>query len=64
MFHLLMQTVSYTPHTVPAMNATSEQTTAVMATVAAVDRLFSGVGIKSEDRKAEKATCSSICNSS
>ena len=46
MFHLLMQTVSNTPHTVPAMNTTSEQTTAEMATAAAVERLFSGAGVR------------------
>ena len=37
LFHLLIQTVSNTPHTVPVMNITSEEVTAVMATVAAVD---------------------------
>jgi len=47
LFHLLMQTVSNTPHTVPAMNATSRQSTAVMAMTAAVDKLFSGTEIKS-----------------
>ena len=51
MFHLLMQTVSNTPHTVPAMNATSRQRTAVMAAVAAVDRLLSRTGVRiDEDR--------------
>ena len=32
-----MQTVSNTPHRIPAMNATSEEITAVMAIIAAVD---------------------------
>ena len=31
-----------------AMNATSRQTTAVMAITAAVDKLFSGAGIESK----------------
>ena len=51
LFHLLMQTVSNTPHTVPAMNVASEQTIVVMAAVAAVDRLLSGTGVRiNEDR--------------
>ena len=47
LLHLMMQTVSKLPHRAPAMNATNTQTTAVMAMVAAVDKLFSGTGIKS-----------------
>ena len=43
LFHLMMQTVSKAPHIVPVMNITSEQITAVMATVAAVDKLASRV---------------------
>ena len=44
LFHLLMQTVSNTPHTVPAMNATSEEIAAVMVAVTAVDAVVaSGV---------------------
>ena len=50
-FHLLMQTVSNTPHTVPVMNITSEQTTAVMATAVAVDRLVSVVKEVIMDRR-------------
>ena len=49
-----MQTVSKAPHRIPAMNATNRQITAVMAVMAmtaAVDKLFSGTGIKS--RKAD-----------
>ena len=46
LFHLLMQTVSNAPHTAPAMNTTSEQTTAEMATAVAVERRFSGVGVR------------------
>ena len=38
-----MQRVIRAPHRVPAMNATSRQTTAVMATAVAVDRLGSRV---------------------
>ena len=51
MFLLLMPTVSNTPHTVPVMNITSEQTTAVMATAVAVDRLVSVVEEVIEDRR-------------
>ena len=44
LFHLLIQTVSNTPHTVPAMNATSEEIAAVMVAVTAVDAVVaSGV---------------------
>ena len=45
LFHLLMQTVTKAQHRAPAMNATSRQTTAVMAMVAEVDRLLSGTGV-------------------
>jgi len=38
-----MQTVTTAPHRAPVMNATREQTTAVMAVAAAGDRLLSGV---------------------
>ena len=48
LFHLLMQTVSNTPHTVPAMNVTSEQTAAVMAVTAAVEMLLSETETSSE----------------
>ena len=44
-----MQTVSDTPHTVPVMNINSEQTTAVMATAVAVERLVSVVEEVVED---------------
>jgi len=44
-FLLLMQTVTTAPHRVPVMNATREQTIAVMAVAAAGDRLLSGVYI-------------------
>ena len=46
LFHLLIQTVIKAPHRVPVMNATSRQTTAVMAAAADVDRLLSGLGIR------------------
>ena len=46
LFHLLMQTVVNAPHRAPAMNTTSEQTTAVMAMAAAIERLFSGAGVR------------------
>ena len=41
-----MQTLRKAPHTVPAMNITSEQTTAAMAAVAAVERPLSGTGVR------------------
>ena len=46
LFHLLMQTVVNAPHRAPVMNTTSEQTTAVMAMAAAMERLFSGAGVR------------------
>ena len=46
LFHLLMQTVSKAPHRAPVMNTTSEQTTAVTATAVAVERFFSGAGVR------------------
>ena len=46
-----MQTVTKPQHRTPAMNATSRQRTAIMAAVAAVDKLVSGAEIRIEERK-------------
>ena len=50
LLHLLIQTVSNAPHTAPVMIVTNEQTTAVMATTAGVDRLLSAERGKIEER--------------
>ena len=54
LFHLLLQTVTKPQHRTPATNATSKQRTAVMAAVAAADRLVSGAEIRIEERKMEQ----------
>jgi len=48
-FHLLIHTVTITPHRAPVMNATRQQTTAVMAVTAAGDRFLLSEVRKIED---------------
>ena len=54
LFNLLMQTVTKPQHRTPATNAISRQRTAVMAAVAAVDKVESGAETRIEERKMEQ----------